>query len=254
VGLGGAVAVTGAGGLDPAWAARFPSVPKLVAGFLFPVALALILIVGAELFTSNVMFMTVGMLTGTVKWYRALLVLCCSLLTNYLGTVLCAAFSIHFAEFLASHPYIDYINALAVNKLKPTFGVIVLRAMPANILVNLAVLSATAAEDISGKILAIYLPISLFSIVGFDHLIANEFYYHLSFFNAPHIPYGTFLWKQFLASLIGNIIGGALVGLFYWYCYLSDTIPNSAKWIVDLDCCCPKKQKKSQTNGHVEEA
>lgn len=245
IGFGGALAVSSAGGLDPSWSIPNPSIAKLLAGFTFPVALVLIVIAGGELFTSNIMFMTVGALVGNVKWYRAAAVLLCSFFTNYLGTVICAAISIHWAEFLTTQPYTGYITRLTTGKMNYGFGVILLKAIPANMLVNLAIICATAAEDITGKILAIYLPISLFAVVGFEHVIANEFYFHLSFFNTPQIMYGTYLWKQLIASTLGNIIGGMVMGICYWYCYLDSTMPEKVKWIVNWDCCSPKDDEEN---------
>lgn len=235
------MALTAAGGLDPSWSIANPSIAKLLNGFMFPVALVLILIAGAELFTSNIMYMTIGALVGNVKWYRAVAVILCSFFTNYLGTVICAAMSIHWAEFLNTQPYTGYISRVTDAKMHYSFPVILLKAIPANMLVNLAVLCANAAEDITGKIIAIYLPISLFAVVGFEHIIANEFYFHVAFFNTPHIMYGTYLWKSFIASAIGNVIGGMVIGICYWYCYLDTTMPASARWIINMDCCCPPK-------------
>ena len=238
------MAATVAGGLDPAWAARFPGIQKLISGFLFPVALVFILIAGGELFTGNVMYMTVGLLTGTVSIWRAFVVLMCSLVTNYLGTVIAAGLSVHFAEYMSADPWKTYLAHVADAKVKPGFGVLILKAIPANMLVNLAILLAYAAEDVTGKIISMYLAIATFAVTGFEHLIANEAYFHFMFFNAPHIPYGLWLWKNFIAVLIGNAIGAAVVGIVYWYTYLDSTIPERAKWITTWNCCCPKKKKK----------
>lgn len=247
VGFGGAVGITAGGGLDPDFVTKFPAVQKLLNGLCFPVALTLILIAGAELFTSNVMYMTVGVLSGATKLLPSLRVLLTSFFMNYLGTVLAAAFSLHFAELLTTEPYLHYIEKLTQAKfITPQFGVLVLRAIPANMLVNLAVLMASAAEDITGKILAMYLPIFTFAVVGYEHIIANEFYAHLSMFNHPHLEYGLWLWKNFLAVLIGNLLGGAIIGVVYWYCYLDHTIPIKAQWIVKCNCCSPEIDDEGQ--------
>lgn len=231
--------VTCAGGLDPEFAAAYPSVQKILNGLSFPVALSFILIAGAELFTSNVMYMTVGLLSGATKLLPSLKVVLTSYLTNYLGTVICAAFCIHFAELLNAEPYMHYIEKIAHSKfIAPQFGVLVLRAIPANMLVNLAVIMASASEDILGKLVAMYLPIFTFAVVGYEHVVANEFYAHLSMFNDTntHLAYGLWLWKSFIAVSIGNIIGGGLMGTVYWYCYMDHTMPKKARWLVHCNC------------------
>jgi hypothetical protein len=53
---------------------------------------------------------------------------------------------------------------------------IFLRAIGCNWLVCLAVWMAYAAEDIAGKILAIFFPIMAFVALGFDHVVANMFF------------------------------------------------------------------------------
>ncbi len=45
-----------------------------------------------------------------------------------------------------------------------------------NILVCMAVLMATAAKDIAGKVWAIFFPICAFVIGGWEHCVANMFY------------------------------------------------------------------------------
>ena len=49
-------------------------------------------------------------------------------------------------------------------------------AILCNILVCLAILMASAAKDVTGKILAIFFPIWAFVICGFEHCVANMFY------------------------------------------------------------------------------
>lgn len=249
IGFGGVVALTMAGGLDTTFANAYPTVPRFLNAITFPAALFFIVVVGGELFTSNVMYMTVGLLSGSTKVTRALIVLICSFITNYLGTVLAAAFTVHFADFITTAPYTTYLSKMVTGKvLTPSWGVLVLRAIPANMCVNLAILLATAAEDLSGKFLAIWTPIFLFAGVGMEHLIANEFYVHVAMFNGLGTPYGKWLWNNFLAVALGNIIGGAFMGLIYWYCYLAElTLPPNAQWLIRGcgPCATPMKPQQA---------
>lgn len=231
--------MTCAGGLDPTFAASYPAVPKILNGLTFPVALTFIVIAGAELFTSNVMYMTVGLLSGATKLLPSLKVVLTSYFSNYLGTVIAAAFCIHFAELLNAEPYLHYIEKITTTKfIAPQFGVLVLRAIPANMLVNLGVIMGSASEDVIGKLVAMYMPIFTFAVIGYEHVIANEFYAHLSMFNdhTSHLAYGLWLWKSFIAVSIGNIIGGGIMGTVYWYCYMDHTMPKKARWLVDCNC------------------
>jgi formate/nitrite transporter FocA (FNT family) len=53
---------------------------------------------------------------------------------------------------------------------------IFLRAMGCNWLVCPAVMLALAAQDVVGKIIAIFFPIMAFVAMGFDHVVANMFF------------------------------------------------------------------------------
>lgn len=233
--------ITAGGGLDHDFVTSYPAVQKILNGLCFPVALTFILIAGAELFTSNVMYMTIGLLSGATKFWPSMKVVLTSYVTNYLGTVIAAAFCCHFAELLNADPYMAYIEKLTLTKfVNPQFGVLLLKAIPANMLVNLAVIMASASEDIIGKIVAMYMPIFTFAVIGYEHVVANEFYAHLSMFNSTgtHLEYGLWLWKSFIAVTIGNVIGGFVMGTVYWFCYLDHTIPKRAQWLVKCNCCC----------------
>jgi len=87
--------------------------------------------------------------------------------------------------------------------------------------VCLGVWLAISAEDIGGKILGIFFPITAFVAMGFDHVVANMFFLPAAIF--AHVPGMT--WAHALNNiffaLIGNIVGAVLfVALAYWYLYL----------------------------------
>jgi formate/nitrite transporter len=200
-----------AGGLDPAWAARFPSLQRALIGLTFPSALTYIIIAGGELFTSNIMYTTLGLLRRNVNPLKSIAVCTSAFISNFLGCVLVAGFSVHLAGFLTTDPYKTYLlNAVHHKVQEPSFGLLLLKAIPANILVNIGVIMASAAEDIIGKIVGGYLPIMTFAIIGMEHCIANDFYIHAATFIEGGFPYGTWLWKTLIAVTLGNIIGVCL--------------------------------------------
>ena len=69
-----------------------------------------------------------------------------------------------------------YTIKVAVGKLaiSPVQGIA--SGILCNILVCLAVLMATSARDIAGKVWAIFFPICAFVVGGFEHCVANMFY------------------------------------------------------------------------------
>ena len=87
---------------------------------------------------------------------------------------------------------------------------------------------ASSAKTVSGKALAIYGPIFLFVLCGFEHSIANMFYGPAGIFTAikNNIPLNdlnfiSFFFNNILPITIGNLIGGAgIVSCLYYFAYL----------------------------------
>ena len=119
----------------------------------------------------------------------------------------------------------------AVSKVTLTLPEVLCRAILCNVLVCIAVWAAMSSEQVSGKILALYPPVAIFILCGFEHCIANMFYipaglmimgeYGLA---AEGLTIGTFILNNLIPATIGNMIGGMLViGGGYWLVYLRGT-------------------------------
>lgn len=244
-----------AGGLDPSFAASFPGIQKILVGLTFPTALVYIIVAGGELFTGNVMYSTLGMLSKQASGWRMFWLTLLSFFSNYLGTVLVAGFSVNLGDFFQTPPYSTFLQNLALKKVtSPSFGILVLRAIPANMCVNIAIIMASAAEDITGKVVAAYMPIATFATIGMEHIIANDFFIHAAIFSHVGVPYGTWIWKNLIAVTIGNAIGAMVIGAAYWYVYMSDWNFGKLHWSTHFHCCCPgyHKEASSSSSGDVE--
>lgn len=205
----------------------------------------MIVLAGAELFTSNILIMTIGLLSRKVKLVECLKVILVSYLMNYLGTTIVCAFILLYGEFLQTSPFKEYIHNIGVSKVyDSSFGVLILKSIPANMLVCLAVMMATSADDVAGKILAIFLPISTFAAVGMEHVIANEFFVQAAIFIGAPVNYGAWLWRNFIPVTIGNTIGGLVLGLIYWYVYLAEENLGKNHPLITFKFCCRQNKEK----------
>ena len=82
--------------------------------------------------------------------------------------------------------------------------------MGCNWLVCLAVWMALAAEDVAGKVLAIFFPIMAFVAMGFDHVVANMFFLPAAIFaGVDGIGWGDAL-HNWVFAFLGNLVGAAL--------------------------------------------
>jgi len=100
---------------------------------------------------------------------------------------------------------------------------IFLRAVGCNWLVCLAVWMALGADDIGGKVLAIFFPIMAFVAMGFDHVVANMFFLPAAIF--AHVD-GITWWDaihNWIFAFLGNLVGAAVfVAGSYYYLYGRD--------------------------------
>jgi formate/nitrite transporter len=216
------------------------SVGKLLGAAVFPGGLAMVLIAGSELFTGNTMIIlpvcckqaTIG---GMLKNWVAVYI------GNFIGSVLIAALVVFGHSFGL---FGNAVGAAAINtavaKVSLTFSDAFIRGILCNFLVCIAVWMSFAAKDVVGKVAAIYFPIMIFVLAGWEHSIANMYFISAGLFASGNPAYleafkaisqadpsvltwGSFFVKNLLPVTLGNIIGGSvLVGLGYWFVYLKD--------------------------------
>ena len=109
-------------------------------------------------------------------------------------------------------------SGMAVAKSSMEFGPTVVRAIFCNWLVCLAIFCASQARDMMGKYIGVFLPISAFVIIGFEHSIANMFLIPAGLLAGAPVTVMKTISKNFVPVTIGNIIAGALLigGGFSW--------------------------------------
>ena len=118
--------------------------------------------------------------------------------------------------------------AAAAAKTSLGFGDAFIRGVMCNILVCIAVWAAMCGKDAAGKILALYFPIMIFVVCGFEHSVANMYYISAGLFAkaeygiaAEGLTWGSFFVKNLLPVTLGNIVGGAgVVGCGFWAAFL----------------------------------
>ena len=102
------------------------------------------------------------------------------------------------------------------------FGTTTLKDIGCHWMVCMAVFLSGQAQDMSGKYLGIWFPISTFVMIGFEHIPAN-FYLLWIGLMAPGETDVTFvdvLWKNWIPVTLGNFIAGAFcVALRYSFIF-----------------------------------
>lgn len=210
----------------------------LYGSFGFPMGLTLCVIAGAELFTSNIAYMVLALAQGKATLRQLLYVWIGSYFANLCGALLLMQM---FYAGEVFHGREDFTISLAHAKTSHPFGVTVIRGILCNWLVCLAVWQANAAKDIFGKFIGVWLPISGFVAMGFEHCIANMFMIPLSMKLGSGISVSTFIARNLVPATIGNIVGGGFfVATFYAVALGAWDVEANAKRLLKphLQACC----------------
>lgn len=219
IALGGALATVAgayAGGSSAA----------LVKGAVFPVGLMLVVVCGAELFTGNCL-MIAPTIDRHVRVRGLLKNLGIVYLGNLVGGVLIAVLVV-FSHVPLKLGFDVMIVEVAADKSRMIFGDAFLRGILCNVLVCLAVIVALSSKSIVGKILGVYLPVFAFVVLGFEHSVANMYYLSAGLMQnaigyygaaAAGLSLGNALAFCLIPSTLGNIVGGAVVGIAQYYAF-----------------------------------
>lgn len=204
VGMGALLALT-VGGACPGILQTNPGLQKLVLGtFGLPFGLMMVINCGAELFTGNTAMVTAAVYEGKATWAQLMKNWTWSYLGNLLG-------SLGFVWILVQAGTMGTAAAtgVAVAKTSLTFGQAFLRGILANWLVCLAIWMASAASTLPGKIIGVWLPISAFVAMGFEHSVANMFFIPWGIASGANITLAQFITQNLIPVTLGNIVGGA---------------------------------------------
>ncbi len=208
IGVGGMLSLAVSGNL-PGVAATNPGLVKFAFAAVFPLGLFLCLQGGAQLFTGNTATMSAAWFEKkvTLKDVRKNWVIA------YAGNLIgCAAFAVACSySGVLSGGAGTMASGMAVAKTSMEFGPIVVRAIVCNWLVCLAIFLASQARDMTGKYIGVFLPISAFVSIGFEHSVANMFLLCAGVLAGAPVTVMKAIVRNLLPVTLGNAIAGAVI-------------------------------------------
>lgn len=170
---------------------------KVVGAFLFGIGLFMIVIYGFNLYTGKIGYLVDNF---NFKYIKMLVI---TLIGNFIGTF----FVGYILKFTRIYSLIhDKAKLLVDVKLDDSLISILILAFFCGILMYLAVNTYKENKDIS-KYLGVFLGVIVFILCGFEHCIANMYYFSVAnIWNLNTLLY-------LLIMILGNSLGGMLIPL-----------------------------------------
>jgi len=197
--------------------AEWGGLPHLIGASVFPIGLILILLGGGELITGNMMAVGAAWFSRKISIRDLLKNWFLVSFYNCVGAIFVAYVFGHVIG-LTEGIFLEKTVLTANAKVDASFLAAFISGIGCNWLVGMGVWLCYGAKDYAGKILAIWFPIMIFVLIGFQHVVANFFIIPAAIF------VGELSWIDFLFNIIpvwlGNAVGGALfVGGLYVMAY-----------------------------------
>jgi formate/nitrite transporter len=193
---------------------------RVAGGVCFSLGLLLVVVAGAELFTGNNL-LAMGWAHGCVTLREVLrnwIVVCAANFPGAAGLAVLVYLSGHW-EMNGGAVGATYLKIAAAKALLPPWRAFVLGIL-CNILVCMAVWMALAGRSVVDRLVAIVFPISAFVAAGFEHSIANMYFFPVALLLKWHglaLPPGgeaitvAGMLGNLAPVIAGNIVGGSVL-------------------------------------------
>lgn len=210
-------------------------VAKVLGGVVFATGLALVVLTGAELFTSSTLTLT-ARASGRITTWQLLRNWVVVFVGNFVGalTIVVLVYAGKVWE-QADGGWGQVVLDISLKKVHHDFLTAFVLGILCNLLVCLAIWAAYSGRTTVDKVVAVTMPIALFVATGFEHSVANMFMIPLGILLKDHAggefwatsgldraAYSDLTWANFLVDnllpvTLGNIVGGGvMIGVLYW--------------------------------------
>ena len=171
---------------------------KIVGAFIFSLGLLTVCMYGFNLYTGKIGYV----LVNKISYIGELFV---SLLGNFLGTFVVG----NLMKLTRFTNYVETAQGIVNTKLNDNPLSIFILAIFCGIIMYIAVNNYKKETSDIGKYIAIVMGIMAFILCGFEHCVANMFYFSIA---------GIWSWKvlgYILLMILGNSIGSIIVALCF---------------------------------------
>jgi nitrite transporter NirC len=207
-------------------ASPLPSeVQALVLGATFAIALTLVVIAGAELFTGYTMYMTLGIAKKTVNPQQLMSTWVVSWLGNLCGAIVLVAIYLLAKGYLFSHA--ELISQVALKKISATPMQLIAKGALCNWLVCLAIWMSKKVDSDIARLVVIFWCLFVFIASGFEHSVANMTLLSIVYCIPGSVVGLSDIAYNLIFVTLGNIIGGAVFVALAYKTYADPTTVQS---------------------------
>lgn len=198
-----------------------PGYVQLIQGILYPIGLFYVVIMGVDLFNSNILFFSVGVARRAVSIVDLIISWVVSWWLNLVGNIFVCYVICNYSGVSTQSLYVEGSVAILEAKASASFVETLMRGIAGNFFVCLAIYLQLMAKPLHVKFLLMMLPIFTFVSMGFTHSVADMYMIIIGLINGANVSVATAAWKLFLPGALGNMIGGTAFGLLIpWYLHL----------------------------------
>ncbi|GAB7334930.1 hypothetical protein MBLNU13_g06809t1 [Cladosporium sp. NU13] len=219
ISIGGAFDLVLVGGA-PRIRASNPALATLIGALAFPTGFVIIMLTIMLLCTSNMFTMAYSILRRRTTLYNLARNWIVSYIFNAAGCCFYPGILCWWADTMQSDAQSSYAVTQAEGRVNVNWGYNVTRDIMCNWLVALAFFFSTQGRGNTSKIYGIWIVISTFVALGYQHSIADYFMVPIGMFYGTTFGVEKFIWAWIIPVSIENIIGGAFFGAFaMWVVY-----------------------------------
>ncbi|WP_284617858.1 formate/nitrite transporter family protein [Aquabacterium humicola] len=197
-----------------------PALQRFGGGLAFSLGLLMVVVAGAELFTGNNL-LVMAWADGRIGWRDVLRNWAVVGAANAVGAAgLALLVALSGLADAGDGSLGRTTQRIALAKAALPLDEAFVRGVLCNLLVCMAVWMSLAGRSVVDKAVAVVFPITGFVAAGFEHSIANLYFFPLAALLGAPLPAGAAL-AQLGAVVAGNLVGGSvLVALVYWLIYV----------------------------------
>lgn len=198
-----------------------PGLLELLQGLFYPIGLFYVVILGCELFNSNILFFSVGLIRGAVSIVDVAISLFVSWWLNLVANIFVCYVICYYSDVFGTESVVQGSRYLVEHKAAFSFIQTFIKGIAGNFFVSMAIYLQIMAKPLHVRFFLMLLPVFTFVSIGFNHSVADMFIVVMGSINGANVSVATLAWKVLLPGALGNIIGGSFFGIVIpWYSHI----------------------------------